>query len=212
MILAIAIAPVRVAAETAVARASSTVITNNGEVRIVNKVEARAGTGSAVMKKEIYRARFEENLAKIKDETKRKLVERIRTQMCNINRNRTITMMSQLNRMGVILEKVEIRAASASAVGKDASGVMVAVDRAKSRIDEAKAAVSKQSNADCTMNISGSVTGLSGEVGRAISDLEQTLKGVNEKVRIARTAVADAIRALAKLMGSPLPTKGVKAD
>ncbi len=212
MILAIAFFPVRVVAETAVARASSTVIANDGEVRIINKVEARAGTGSAVVKKEIFRARFEENLAKIKDETKQRLVERIGTQMCNINKNRTSTMMNQLNRMGQILEKVELRAASASARGKDVGAVKTAVERAKSRIAEAKTAVSNQANADCTINISGSTTGLSGEVGRAVSGLEQTLRGVNEKVKIARTAVSDAIRALAKVMGTPLPTKPVTVD
>lgn len=226
-LLAIVFSPGPVFAETAVANASSTVIANNGEVVVVSKVVAKAGLTEEQMtqfrlekqalieqhkaelrkQKQESMEQYKENMAKIKDQKKQQKLERIRTQMCTINQNRTNTMMGQLNRMLDIITKVENKMGVAKASGKDVSSVVTAIGVARTRIDEAKAAVSAQAEADCVINISGSSASLSAEVGRAVSGLEQTLKTVNEKVKSAKVAVSDSIRALAKVMGNPLPNK-----
>jgi hypothetical protein len=224
--LALVFAPSKVLAETAVANASSTVVANNGEVVVVNRVVAKTELteeqrtqmrlekqaqiegykAELKKKKQEMMEQYKDKLSLIKDEKKKQKVEKIRTQMCTINQNRTNTMMGQLNRMLDILVKVETKMGVAKASGKDVSSVVTALAAARTKIDEAKAAVSAQAGAECVLNISGSSSTLSGEVGKAISGLEQTLKSVNEKVKGAKDSVSEAIKVLAKVMGTPLPT------
>ena len=155
------------------------------------------------------REEFKEKLARIRDEKKRALVERLSERICMINKNRTAAMLRHLETMGKILDRVQARADKAEANGKDVAAVDAAIAAARAAIGEAKAAVQAQAGAACEVTVSGTEGALKGEVQAARTALENGLREVHGKVKAAREAVVVAIKALARVLGEPVPT-GIK--
>jgi hypothetical protein len=144
-----------------------------------------------------------QKLAIIRDAKKQAIVERISTNCQNVNVKRIDKMTEMLAKLSTILTNVSNRAASASAAGKDTTGVESAVTAAQSAIADAQAAAATQAGKTCTITIT-SEPNLKTDVGKTISGLEADLKSVYAKVIAARKAVGDAIRALSQVIGEPL--------
>jgi predicted homoserine dehydrogenase-like protein len=153
------------------------------------------------------RSRFEERLNLIGDERKTELVKKIQSRMCVINQDRIEVMQKNLDKMSGILDKVEDRADKLKTEGKDISKITAAVTAARTKIEQARTAALNQAKLECVIDISGSEKNLGAEVRQGISDLQKQLSAVNEKVRLAKRAVSEAIVALAHEMGNPTPTK-----
>jgi hypothetical protein len=83
--------------------------------------------------------------------------------------------------------------------------VDTAVEAARKKIDEAKTAVSSQAGKACEVVVTGTDAALKSDVEKARLALEAGLKEVHQKVVDARKAVGDAIRALAVVLGEPVP-------
>lgn len=117
------------------------------------------------------RMEFKENLKKIKDEKKQKIVEKLDIRFNEVNLKRTAQMTKHLDRMTEILSKVTGDTASAS-----------------SAIQTARDAVTAQAAKTYVITISTEAN-LKMDVGKVRSQLEYDLKAVQELVKSARLAV-----------------------
>jgi hypothetical protein len=144
-------------------------------------------------------------LGQIKDARKRDLASRLSNRMCDLNKRRTAKMGQHLEKMAKILDKVVVKAAEAKGNGKDTTVVDTTVTAARKAIEEAKAAVSAQAGKACEVTVSGTDGALRSDVETARAALESGLKEVHAKVVAARKAVGEAIRALAAILGEPVP-------
>ena len=152
---------------------------------------------------EDHKTAFRQQLALMKDAKKQAIVERLNTNCQDINQKRTDKMAAMLAKLSLILTNVTNSAASSSAAGKDTTAVDAAVTSAQTAIADAQATVAVQAGTTCTITIS-SEANVKTDVGKVVSGLQENLKSVYEKVLVARRAVSDAIRALARVTGEKL--------
>jgi hypothetical protein len=152
---------------------------------------------------EVHKNEFRQKLAVIKDTKKQAIVERVSTNCQNINVKRTGKMTEMLAKLSTILTNVSNRAASASATGKDTSGVESAVTTAQSAIADAQLSVAGQAGKICTISIT-TESNLKTDVGKTVSGLEADLKSVYAEVIVARKSVGEAVKALALVLGESL--------
>jgi hypothetical protein len=162
-----------------------------------------ASRESAKKEFEDHKTVFQEQLARIKDTKKQRIVEKVSTNCEDINTRRSDKMTQMLGKLSTILTNVSNRAASASADGKDTSDVETAVTTAQAAIADAQLAVASQSGVTCTITITSDSTAKS-EVGGMIRAFQSQLKSVYEKVVAARNAVGDAIRTMGVVTGERL--------
>lgn len=165
---------------------------------------------AALEKFQAARETFKENLAKIKDAKKKALVEKIDSQMANINKNRTDAMSKHLEKMNEILNRIIEKTATLKDNGKDVSAVETAIAAAQKAIGSAETAVANQAGKEYVANITYEST-LKNTVGAAIKQLTADLKTTHQTVTDAKKAVADAAKALAKVV-SQLPTASPTAE
>ena len=114
----------------------------------------------------------------IKDERKKKIVERVEAKMAEINKRRTDMMLAQLNKMSEILVKAKARGADTAT--------------AEAAIASAKTAVEAQAGKPYTVEIT-TEDKLKIKVGEAMKALKTDLQAVHQKVVDARKATSDAI-------------------
>lgn len=136
-----------------------------------------------------------------KDQRKAAMVEKINDTLARINKNRTDSMMKNLERMSQILTKVENFINSVS--GKDTTDAKKAVADAKVAIDTAKVAVDAQSKKEYTIEATSEAT-IRQDAKAARDSLHQDLQTTRKLVIDAKKAVANAI------MVTATTVKGVK--
>lgn len=122
------------------------------------------------------RADFKLKIAKIKDEKKKAIVEKLDIRFNEVNAKRTAQMTKHLDRMSEILGKVTGDTASAG-----------------SAIEIAREAVTAQGEKTYVITISTEAN-LKMDVGKVRSQLEADLKAVNELVKSAREAVKSLLK------------------
>ena len=122
------------------------------------------------------RMEFKAKLAKIKDEKKQKIVEKLDARFNEVNLKRTTQMTKHLDKMSEILTKIAGDTASAS-----------------SAIQTARDAVTTQAAKTYVITISTEAN-LKMDVGKVRSQLEMDLRAVHKLVVAARRAVREAIK------------------
>lgn len=118
----------------------------------------------------------------IRDEKKQQILERISQQLNLINDRATKAMLKHLERLQTLLDKIKNRVPD------------VDTTAAQTKIDEAKAAVEIQATKEYVIEFSDE-TGLHAGASTAKQQLRADLKAVREKVRLARQAVVDVLKA-----------------
>lgn len=152
------------------------------------------------------REEFKQRVQEIQDANKQKIAERINTQLNHINQQATAAMARHLDRMENLLDRLRSRVIKAKERGLDTSATEAAIDKAQAAIDSARAAVEAQAEKEYLIEFTDE-SGLRIGASNAKTGLRNDLKAVREKVRAARQAVVDALKA-AKAMyakASPLP-------
>lgn len=145
-------------------------------------------------------ALLKQRLNRFKDKIKAKTVERVNTQLSEINERRTEKMTTHLTRLSEILTKLESRVNEASQSGKNVSSATTAISSAKSAIDAAKEAVETQAGNDYTIQVS-SEAAVKSDAMKARDSLHTDLKSVHDLVVTARQAVAKAISTALSTLG-----------
>ena len=143
------------------------------------------------------RADLQKRLATIRDERKKKLVEKIDAQMDALNERWTDHFSNVTDHLEVIVVKIEERTAQAETRGRDGSGVKNAVADAKSAIAASRTAVATQAGKTYGIAVS-TEDSLRVEVGKARKALHDDLASVRDTVKSAREAVHKAAVALAQ--------------
>lgn len=140
----------------------------------INKTDVRELRAS---KSAEMRVEFKAKLAKIRDEKKKAIVEKLDARFAEVNEKRTNQMSGHLYRMSGILDKV---------TGKD-------VTAARAAIQVASTAVSAQAAKSYLITITTEAN-LKMDVGKVRSQLESDLRVVHQLVIEARKAVQAVIK------------------
>jgi hypothetical protein len=152
---------------------------------------------------------FQSKLAGIKDTKKRTIVENVQNRITEINTNRIDTATKHLATMKNLLDKISAKALEVQKNGKDITSVTTAIATAQTAIDDAMAAVASQASKVYTIPISTENT-LRNSVFSTRKSLETDILAMHQKVVTARTAVYNAIKALAIVRGEKVPEAIIK--
>lgn len=132
------------------------------------------------------RAEFRQKITQIRDEKKKEILEHVSNRLKLINDQATKAMLNHLARIQALLDKIKARAPAVDAT------------TAQAKIDEAKAAVETQAAKEYVIEFS-SEAGLRVGASTAKTTLRADIKAVREKVRLARQAVIDVLKAAKSL-------------
>ena len=128
------------------------------------------------------REEFKQKVENIRDERKKKIVERVDAKLAEINKRRTDAMTRHLDKMSEILAKVKLRGGDTTA--------------AEAAVAEARSAVAVQAAKTYTITIS-TEDKLKINVGETMKVLMTDLRNLHEeKIVPARKAVSDAIKSV----------------
>lgn len=140
-------------------------------------------------KEAVLKARLEQ----FRDQKKAEITQKISNNLNRINQKHTQMMLKFLDRMSVILGKLEVRVNSSTPDIKDAEAAKGAIASAKNAIASASAAVNVQAEKDYTILVT-SESRVKTDVQAARRLLHDDLKAVRRIVIAAKQAVANAIR------------------
>mgnify|MGYP001577231330 CR=1 FL=1 len=118
----------------------------------------------------------------IRDEKKQQILEHVNQQLNLINDRATKAMLKHLERLQSLLIKIKTRVPA------------VDITVAQKKIDEAKTAVETQAAKEYVIEFSNE-SGLRVGASAAKTKLRADIKAVREKVRLARQAVVDVLKA-----------------
>ena len=139
-------------------------------------------------------------MEKIKDESKKKTVEKIDQQIDSLNSKMTQHFSGVLDKLGEMLIRISERADKASIErGLDVSSVRSAIEKANTVIASARLAIETQSGKTYVIKVTTEKT-LKADVGKARQALGTDLTKVRDAVKAAQSAVKDAAVALAQLV------------
>lgn len=185
-------------------QARSEGITNSN---LINKVDnetfkEKRASAAAEFKNKIEEARnvFKTKLASIKDARKKELAQHLQDQLDKINQQFVDHFNEVLKKLTSLLNRLEVRKDSAKALGKDVSGVELAITNARAAIATAQSAVDSESQKDYTAKFS-SDSNLKSGIKTAKTQMRTDLKAVHSKLVLARSAVVSVLQALAKVNG-----------
>lgn len=134
-------------------------------------------------------------LKAIKDRKKATVAERLDGNLTKINENRTNSMLKHLDQMDSLVDRVEGRIATASAI--NTPDVVAAISVARDNIDSARAAVQDQAVQSYPVTISSEVT-LRDDFQAVRDSLLEDLKMVHTQVIDARKSVNAIFETIAK--------------
>lgn len=146
-------------------------------------------------------------ISQMKDEKKKMTVQKLGDRLCMLQSNRVTDMKKQM----AVIEKVMGRVTDASveqkAKGKDVTAIESALTTAREKYKTAQQAITALSTRTCAVSLSGNEATVGAEMKKAVSDLEVEVKKTRESIKAVRSAVEDAVRALAKTRGEGVPGK-----
>ncbi|GEM_PF-1974343 len=146
-------------------------------------------------KREEQRAELKTKLEKIKDERKKAVVEKLDKRFDEINVKTTTQWTNALIRLEDLLVKISLRADKAAENGADVSAINSALEKAKTAIVAARAAITAQASKTYPIDIVSEAE-LRSAVAQTRDRLNQDLKAVREVMRSAQQAVVDALTSL----------------
>lgn len=175
------------------------------EVRVRQEVRVNDGLGEQVRERvreeqQGLLEQYRERLQLLKDDRKKAMVDILNNRMCTLNRNRMQTLNNHLDRMLKIVNRVTERVTSMNREGINLDTLNSTVETARTAINQAQTAVETQQMRECTVGITGQDASVGVEIRNSIAKLEREINAVQLKVRSARGAVAQTIKALANVL------------
>jgi hypothetical protein len=152
-----------------------------------------------------HRAALEAKLAKIKDVAKRTIVERIDSNVADLNKRMTDHFANVLDQIQKVLARVTTKTDKVQADGKDVTMVRAKITAAQTAIATARTKVAAQAAKTYTINVT-TENGLRGAVQTVRKALHDDLMAAQATVKAAREAVRQAIVTLASVAGEATST------
>ncbi len=149
-------------------------------------------------------ARREEVKAKVsamRDGRKKQVVERVQSKLSDVNARRTDHFLKVLERLSTILDKIQSRTEKAKSEGKDVSSIETAIASARAAISSAESAANAQKARVYQITVNDDTTARN-DVGATVKQLQEDLRAVNEKVKVARDAVHNVFQQIKTVVGS----------
>jgi hypothetical protein len=146
------------------------------------------------------KAEFSVRLQSIKDEVKRKIVERVDGRMESINLAVTNRFSNILVKLQGILDNLIGKAEEAKLQGKDTADLDKSISAAQAAIDNAEITIAGQAINIYTIEIA-SESALKANVGEIVSQFRSDLKEVHGLVVDAKQGVQNVVMELARLRG-----------
>jgi hypothetical protein len=162
------------------------------------KAKIEADKEQFKLKLDEAKAKFKGNLAKIKDENKKLSAEKIVDFINELNVKITNNFSDKIDRIENVLLSIESRISKAEDRGLDVTEVKAKVEKAKTAIDDAREAISVQTDKVYSTNITDETT-LKAEMKTLRDTFKADIKAVRETVKGARDAVKDTAVTLAKI-------------
>jgi len=162
--------------------------------------EARLAREKALEKTKYSREQFAERLREMRDEKKAKVVANIDEIMANRNERWVTHWNRVLDRLALILAKIEARRDNLSSEGKDVAAVTATITKARSAIDDAQTAVNEQAAKTYVIKIESEIN-LGQRVRTVVHQFKQDVSATIAKVRVAKQSVQDAFKALKVVAG-----------
>lgn len=147
---------------------------------------------------ETKRTELKTRLAKIKDENKKQIVERVYNQVNELNKRLTDHFLNVLEKLEKVLERISSRAAKAEVNGRDISVVKIVITEATNAIASTTIAIQNQAAKVYAPTINTENT-LKIDVGKIRQALHTDLVAVRETVKNVQEAVQKAAVALAQI-------------
>lgn len=175
------------------------------EVRVRQEVRVNDGLGEQVRERvreeqQGLLEQYRERLQLLKDDRKKAMVDVLNNRMCTLNRTRMQTLNNHLDRMLKIVNRVTERVTSMNREGINLDTLNSTVETARTAINQAQTAVETQQMRECAVGITGQDASVGVEIKNSIAKLEREINAVQLKVRSARGAVAQTIKALANVL------------
>jgi len=147
-------------------------------------------------------------LQTFKDKHKAEIAQRVNTNLNQINLKQTKEMQNHLDKMSLLLDKLEARVNSGSPDVKDPTAAKAAIAVSRTKIASASAAVLTQAGNDYTITIT-SESKIKLDAQEQREKLHKDLKAVRQLVIDAKQSVANAIR-VAKGLGKEATQSGTQ--
>jgi hypothetical protein len=172
----------------------------------VGAMAQTTSTSSPESRIEAHRSALQVKLQKIKDEVRRKVVEKIDSNVIDLNGRTTDHYLNVLDQISAVLNRVVTNTDKAQADGKDVGTVRAKIAAAQEAINSARLKVQAQATKAYTINVTTD-SGLKGAVQTVRKALHDDLAASRDAVKSAREAVKAAITALGKLSGEASSTQ-----
>lgn len=171
--------------------------------------QTRIATKEAELKDKIAsrEGQLKAKLEAFKDKKKAEIAQRVNTNLNHINLNRVRAMTANLNTMDNLLTKVKTKTAEKSAGGTDVTSINTAIASADAAIAAARTALETQAGKDYSITVSTETT-VHSDAKTKRDQLLADLKAVHEKVKLARKALIDAIKAAYGTLGKDIVDGG----
>ena len=151
------------------------------------------------------RAQFQTAVTQIKDVRKKAIVEKVDSRIATVDQIRTANMTKQLTQIKNVLDKLDLKIATASTAGKDVTVAKTAMSSARNAWTVAQTAVTAQAAKTYTPSISTDTT-LKTVVSSTVKGVVDDLKNTHQLVIAARQAAVDVAKAVAKIQNYEKPT------
>ncbi len=181
------------------------------------KMEMGKGTSDTTemeekMKKLDQRIRIKEQtfkfkLTKLKDTKKKTGLLNLDTKISSISGHSTILMSNAIDRMTIILKKVEDKAAIAKSQGLNTTSLDNAISEAKAALASASAAVTTQSAKTYEIPVTTDEAAKT-NAGQTISQMQNDLRQTHQSVMKAKQAIMKALVELKKIWKDVKPISG----
>lgn len=148
--------------------------------RVQNRLDNRLETRLENLEQK--REQYRERLQNLKDEKKQQILEHISNRIKVLNDRITKTMLRMVERLEALLKKIKDRVPA------------VDTTAAQAKIDEAKTAIATQATKEYIIEFTDE-TGLRAGASAAKQQFRADIQAVREKIRTARQAVADVLKA-----------------
>lgn len=155
---------------------------------------------------ETYRENLKEELAKLKDQNRARIVVGVDEKIADLNQRMVDHYTNVVDQLENVLERINKRAQDDADDGLDISSVTTAISKATDAIKKAREAIEEQSQKIYEINITTDAK-LKADVGETRQALQNDLKKVRDVIITAKVAVHDSAIALGKIHGiTPRPT------
>ncbi len=147
----------------------------------------------------VKKAKFEEQLQTLKDETKKQIAEKISERLTTSNTNATNRMFEIIDKLNEIMLRIEAKVTDAKINGINTTVQEEGIQNAKLAIQGASDAITEQAAKEYIITV-GDDTTLRNDVGTVVSQQKQDLRTTYELVRSARQAVRQVAKSLKDLL------------